>query len=207
MEAEGEEFRRYVFPATVDAVQEAARPRRSRWALLLAPVGALAAVGLATLLVVRTGPAGPSPDYVGTKGAGVGLGVYVGAQDGARPVDDGGAVAPSAALRFTVNPPSTCHLWIVSVDARGDVSRLYPPQGAGADARPPGPVPGGAVLDGQPGPERLFAVCAPEATTWDDVRRAASADAAGPAGVRRARGLGAPLADAPQSTLLLEKRP
>lgn len=207
MEAEGEEFRRFVFPATVAAIEEAARPRRSRWAFLLAPVGALA-VAAAALLVVRTGPAAPPADYVGTKGGGGGglaLGVYVGAEDGARLVVDGDPVPAAGALRFKVTAASPCRLWIVSVDGAGQVSRLFPPEGDRAEPRGAGEVPGGARLDGQVGPERLFAVCAGEAHGWDDVRRAASAAGAGPDAVRRAHALGAPLADAPQSTLLVEK--
>lgn len=204
MQQEGDEFRRYVFPATVDAIQEAAAPRRSRWATLFAPIAALAAVGAAALLVVRAGPSGPGADYVGIKGKGVTLGVYVGAEDGARPVDDGGAVPAAAALRFKVNPAAACRLWIVSVDGAGEVSRLFPAPGAAPAPVAAGAVPGGAVLDGQPGPERLFAVCAGEATSWDDVRRAAAVTG-GPDQVRRAHGLGAPLADAPQASVLLEK--
>jgi hypothetical protein len=99
-----------------------------------------------------------------------------------------------------------CFLWIASVDAKGQISRLYPPVGAPVENRRAGPVPGGAVLDGQPGPERLFAVCADTAgTTWDDVKRAASPAAAGVDQLRRVRVLGAPLADECQSSLLLEK--
>jgi hypothetical protein len=213
MEAEGEEFRQYVFPATVDAVREAARPRRARWASLLAPIGALAAVGAAALLVLRTGPAGPAADYVGVKGepkdGKAGLKVFVDGAEGARAVEDGGAVPAGAALRFRIAPDAgyPCYLWILSVDGRGAVSQLYPPKGTPVENRAVGPVPGGAVLDGQPGPERIFAVCADTAeTTWDDVRRAAAPAVGGADAVRRARKLAAPLDDECQSSLLLEKR-
>lgn len=208
MEAEGEEFRRAVFPATVGAIEEAAarRRRRPRWPLFFAPVGALA-VAAAALLVVRTGPVAPPSDYVGTKGGGrLGLGVYVGAEDGARRVDDGTAVPAAGALRFKVAPATgACRLWIVSVDGAGQVSRIFPPGGDRAEPRGAGEVPGGARLDGRAGPERVFAVCAGEATGWSDVQRAAAATGTDPDAVRRARALGAPLADAPQSTLLVEK--
>jgi hypothetical protein len=99
-----------------------------------------------------------------------------------------------------------CFLWILSVDAKGQVSRIYPPKGVPPEARGAGTVPGGAVLDGEPGPERLFAVCAPPAMAWGEVRAAAPA-AAGPDDVRGARALGGPLAGAMQATLLVEKRP
>jgi hypothetical protein len=93
------------------------------------------------------------------------------------------------------------------VDAKGQISRLFPPVGAPLEDRKAGPVPGGAILDGQPGLERVFAVCADDArTTWDDVKRAASPAAGGAEQLRRVRMLGAPLADECQSSLLLEKR-
>ncbi len=215
MKAEGDEFRQYVFPATVGAVREAAAPRRFRWTSVFAPAAALAAVGVAVLLVVRVTPGGPSSDYVGVKGVApegragsVGLTVFVQGEEGAVPVGDGAAIAAGAAIRFTVKPDDAhCFLWIASVDARGQVSRLYPPSGTPADERAAGPVPGGAVLDGQPGPERIYAVCADTAaTTWDDVRRAVTPAAGGPDAVRGSRRLGEPLSDECQSTVLLEKR-
>jgi hypothetical protein len=207
MQKEGEEFRRFVFPATVGAVEEAALPRRVGFRWLFAPAGAFAAVAAALLVFVRTqGPEGPSADYLGTKGTGIGLAAYVNGPDGARALEDGAAVPASAALRFSVNPAGDCFLWILSLDAKGQVSRIYPPKGADVEKRASGPVPGGAVLDGEAGPERLFAVCAPASMSWSDVRAAAPA-AGGPEAVRQARALGGPLAGAAQSTLLVEKRP
>jgi hypothetical protein len=211
MKSEGDEFRQYVFPATVDAVREAAAPARSRWAKLFAPVAAVAAVAAAALLVVRVAPGGPGAGYVGTKGpreGRAGLQVFFAAEDGARAVEDGGTVPANARLRFSVKPDDDrCFLWIASVDAKGQISRLFPPVGAPVEDRKAGPVPGGAILDGQPGLERLFAVCADTAgTTWDDVKRAASPAAGGDEKLRLVRTLGAPLADECQSSLLLEKR-
>jgi hypothetical protein len=207
MKAEGEEFRRFVFPATVDAVEEAAVRRRPRLGWLFAPAGAFAAVAAALLVFVRTqGPQGPSADYTGIKGTGIGLAAYVNGPEGARALEDGASVPASAALRFSVKPAGDCFLWILSLDAKGQVSRIYPAKGAEAEKRVSGPVPGGAVLDGEPGPERLFAVCAPAAMSWADVRAAVPASS-GPGAVREARTLGGPLASAAQSTLLVEKRP
>jgi hypothetical protein len=213
MQSEGDEFRQYVFPATVDAVREAAAPRRSRWASLFAPVAALAAVGAAALLVVRVGPSKPPSDYVGTKGTEhegrAGLQVFMDGPDGARAVEDGSTVPAGAALRFKVKADDPhCYLWIASVDSTGAISRLFPPQGAAVADVPPGPVPGGAILDGKAGLERVFAVCADTAqTTWEDVRRAASPAVGGADVLRRVKKLGEPLADECQSSILLEKRP
>lgn len=182
MEREGQEFLQYVYPATVAKVEEAARPARwgwRRWVLLL-PVPAAAALA-AVLLVALPGrsPKGPPDDYVGLKGGGgaLGLTVFLGAAGGARPLADGETVPASSALRFKIQPTRACRLWVASVDAAGQVSRLYPAEGdGGAEILQGGPLPGGAVLDGRGGPERIFAVCTPApipyAKVEDVLRRA-----------------------------------
>jgi hypothetical protein len=203
MEAEGEDFRRFVYPATVDAVVEAAAPRvRRNWFAFLVPSAAAAAAGL-LLLVAPVPPDG----YVGLKGEALGLTVFVGTPDGARAVADGGSIPASAALRFQVRSASPCRLWIVSVDAGGQISRLYPPWGdEGADVAVGGPLPGGAVLDGKPGPERVFAVCSPRPIRLDVLEAAGRAVAAqGSEGVRRTRELGGLPTGVVQASLLLEK--
>jgi len=204
MAEEGETFRREVYPRAVVAVREAAspveRPGR-RWFLAAIPVAAAAAL----LLVVRSG--GPGPDYVGLKGGALGLSVFVGTAADTTAVVDGARVAPDAALRFSLRTTGTCRLWLASVDASGQVSQLYPPSGgAPATVAESGPLPGGAILDGQAGPERLYAVCTSRPLPWDLlVGRIHDAAQGGAAGVRQA----GPLRDLPddgaQATLLLEK--
>ncbi|HEY6106753.1 MAG TPA: DUF4384 domain-containing protein, partial [Anaeromyxobacteraceae bacterium] len=193
------------YPATVGAVEEAAERaagrRRWRLPLLLAPVAAAAA---AVALMW-----GPSPDYVGPKG--FPFTAWLAGPAGARAVGDGGEVPAAGALRFRVQPPVPCRLWVVSVDAVGQVSRLYPAEGqgeGGAEVREGGALPGGAVLDGRPGPERLFAVCAREPLPFARLERAVRDAAAGGAGaVRSGKVLGGLPRGAVQATLLLEKRP
>jgi len=205
MEREGAEFRQYVYPATVDAVAQAAGPRpRRRWLVAVGPLVAAAGAGLVFLLWP-----GPSPDYVGIKGGALGLSVFVGGAEGARAVADGEGVPASAALRFQVRPEAPCRLWIVSVDASGQVSRIFPAEGeGGAAVSAPGPLPGGAMLDGRAGPERIYAVCGREALPYARVE-AAVRQAAG--GGERAVRAAAQLRNLPegsrQATLLLEKRP
>ena len=198
----GDEFRREVYPRTVDAVAGAARRRTWRW-LLLVPAPALAAAAIAFLLV----PRGPPEDYVGIKGGDLALSVFAEAPRGARALADGAQVPASAALRFQVRPAAPCRLWLVSVDAGGAVSRLYPPSGE-APVVGAGPLPGGAVLDGRPGPERIFAVCSPGGVAFEAVERAArTAAAGGETAVRGASRLPGLPRDVLQATLLLEKRP
>ncbi len=97
MEREGEDFRRFVLPATLDAVLEKNAPdRRKKWLWLvgMAPVAAAAA------LIVAIRPSGPPEGYVGEKG-GMSLVAYLGAPGGAKMVLDGQAVHSSAARRAT----------------------------------------------------------------------------------------------------------
>jgi anti-sigma factor RsiW len=204
MGAEAEDFHRFVYPATVGAVEDAAERaagRRAPWrlSLWLAPVAAAAAAVALWW--------GPGSDYVGTKG--FPFTAWLADPAGARAVKDGGEVPAAGALRFRVQPPAPCRLWIVSVDALGQVSRLYPAEGeGGAELRQGGALPGGAVLDGRPGPERLFAVCAREPMPFARVEQAARAAAAGGAGaVRSGKVLPGMPRGAVQATLLLEKRP
>jgi len=203
MEAEGEHFRRFVFPATVDAVVDAARPaRRTSWFAAFVPAAAVAGAGLLVFL----SPAPPA-DYVGLKGDALGLTVFVGAPEGARAVADGASIPAASALRFQIRSSTPCRLWIVSVDAAGQVSRLYPPWGdEGAEVESARPLPGGAVLDGRPGPERVFAVCTAQPLSLHDLEAAGRAVASGGGdGVRRARQLDGLPDGALQASLLLEK--
>lgn len=208
MREEGDEFRRFVFPRTVEAVEDAMEKRRLRfhWSFVVAPLGALAAIALAVLV-----PSGPPKDYeYGVKGSGMALAVYVNGGQGTSAAGDGAKVPAGAALRFKVQPAKhDCYLWILSIDAKGEVSRLYPPVGKDPECHDAGPVPGGAVLDGQPGPERIFAVCAPtKKVVWPEVKAAVEAVAkGGPERVRAARSLGGSHSGWMQASLLLEKQP
>jgi len=199
-----ETFRRQVFPATLDSVVERSRPWRPR-AWMLAPIPALAA---AAVLVLLVRPTMPPPDYVGVKG-GLALSVYVrdAGGEGARAASDGQVVPPDAAIRFEVRAARACHLWLVSVDASGQVSRLHPATGDPPRVKGDTVLPGGAMLDGTPGPERLFAVCTPSPLPFAEVERIARA--AAPGGETSVRSLRT-LPDLPngalQATVLLEKR-
>jgi len=206
MEREGETFRREVFPATVGEVVARSRPAvihlRRRWGLLIAPLSA-AAAAVIVFLASR-----PAPDYVGLKGGALALAVYVQTPDGAHAARDGEAVDAAANVRFHVRPARACGLWILSVDASGQVSRLYPAEGdAAGELGEATTLPGGARLDGRAGPERVYAVCSPRPLPYAEVERAVRAAAGGGAeAVRAARALPGLPSEAAQATLLLEKR-
>ena len=198
----GDEFRREVFPGTVEAVLDrTVRRRPARWLLLGAPLAAAAAA--VAFLVAR-----PPADYVGTKGGALGLTVIVEDARGVRAAGDGEAVDARARVRFEVKPARACRLWVVSLDGAGDVSRLYPPSGDPVDVATAATLPGGAVLDGRGGPERVFALCATAPLPYPEVERAARAVAeGGDAAVRSADRLPGLPRGTSQATVLLEKRP
>jgi hypothetical protein len=216
MEEEGQQFLQYVYPATVGKVEEAAGGPRTSWKswMLVLPIPAAAA--MAALLVVVLSGGAPDPlvheiDQTQIKGGGsgsLGLTVFLGAADGAQPIPEGGAIPTHSAIRFKVTPTKACWLWVVSVDAAGQVSRLYPTAGdAGAEIAQGGLLPGGAVLDGTSGPERVFAFCAPKPLAYATVERAVlGAVAQGEEAVRSAAVVPGLRDGTAQGSVLIEKK-
>ena len=204
MEREGEDFRRFVLPATLDAVLEKNAPRRRKawlWLVAIAPVAAAAA------LIVSLQPTQPPEGYVGEKG-GMSLIAYLGSPGGTKAVVDGQAVDPAAQLRFSVAPRGRCNLWLVSVDESGQISRIYPAEGeGGATVSKQGPLPGGAVLDGRAGLERFYAVCSPAPLRYEDLTKSVRAAVRGADDVRKGPSLTGLPKGARQVSLLVEKRP
>jgi Domain of unknown function (DUF4384) len=211
MQQQDEDFASFVYPVTVEAVEATAGSRWTailawrRWLVLVPALGAAAAV----FLMAR--PTAPPDDYLGVKGGGpLGLAVFVQEGTGARQAHDGEVVAAGAALRFRIRTAQPCHLWILSVDARGQISRLFPLQGeGGAVVERSADLPGGAVLDGQPGPERILALCTPAPVAWPGAEAAVRAvfTPAGPEAVRRGATVTGLAPGAAQDSVLLEKRP
>ncbi|MFY3742564.1 DUF4384 domain-containing protein [Anaeromyxobacter sp. Red801] len=211
MRAQGEAFAREVYPATVDAVVASVRnapgwdapgPRaapRLRWLRFAVPLAAAAAVALFLLVRLRPAPT-------------VELSVFV--QDAARaaPVADGERVPASAALRFEVHPSSPCCLWILSVDPSGNIARLYPPKGDKASEElihpaEPHVLPTTAVLDGQAGPARIFAVCTKAPVPWPALKDAAAKKLEkGEEAVRQLRAISGLPRGSAQTSVLIEKR-
>jgi hypothetical protein len=212
MEKEGEDFRRFVLPATLDDVVEANSRSRLHWNGWLMAVPAMAAAAVLAVIVVpkigRQDEIGPDPDYIGEKG-GMGITVYTTGERGPTTVPDGGKVNPAAALRFSVRPGAAkpCHLWLVSVDEAGQVSRIYPTKGdKGAQITQKTPLPGGALLDGKTGLERLYAVCSPEPIAYGQVESAVRASSSS-GSIRKGALLAGLPKGAAQTTVLLDKKP
>jgi len=210
MEKEGEDFRRFVLPATLDKVVEANTRRRFSLNGWMMAVPAMAAAAALAVLVLPGRPDHEEPpeDYVGVKG-GLGLVVYTTSERGATAVSDGGKVNPKAALRFKVRPANAkpCNLWLLSIDEGGQVSRIYPTQGEqGAHIAQPTPLPGGAMLDGKTGFERLYAVCSPEPIAYGQVESAVRATISS-GSIRKPMQLAGLPKGAAQTTVLLDKKP
>jgi len=143
------------------------------------------------LLIARPGP---TSDYIGTKGGALTLTAYAALPSGAKPISDGESLPASASLRFRVRAAGACALSVLSVDATGQVSKLY-----AQDVRGDVTLPGGVRLDGKPGPERFFAVCG--SGGYDAVEQAARRFVGD---VRQNRAL--PGVQGPQTSLLIEKK-
>jgi hypothetical protein len=212
MEKDGEDFRRFVLPATLDQVVEANTRRGfslNKWMMVVPAMAAAAA--LAVVILPKPGVEsedGPPADYIGVKG-GLGLVVYTTSDRGATTIPDGGKVNPSAALRFKVRPGNlrSCSLWLLSIDEAGQVSRIYPTEGeGGAHIAQTTPLPGGAMLDGKTGLERLYAVCSPEPIAYGQVESAVRASISAGT-IRKATALAGLPKGAAQTTVLLDKKP
>jgi hypothetical protein len=199
----GEEFEKEVLPVTLRratvAEPQRPRPRWRRWVVVASPIAAAAAAVAFLLLRDLRDPE-------------LSLAVLVDQPTGARVVEDGAAVPASASLRFQVHPRTPCSLWVLSVDAAGEIVRLYPPRGdkeAERLVRAPRreELPTGAVLDGRAGPQRIFAVCTRTPVPWNTVKQAAAQTLEkGDQAVRGFRSIPGLPPGATQTTVLLEKR-
>jgi hypothetical protein len=204
-------FNMVVFPSTrekvVRRIMGGSWPGWWKWLVPLPIAAATAAAAI--VLLVR--PPEPEPDYVGVKGlGGPALEVYVGEagpEGKVRRLVDGDRVHPGDGLRFVAQAPGK-RVFIVTVDARGQVSKLYPASGT-EPVPASGILPGGAVLDAVMGPERVYAVYVPADVTTIDLREVEAAargvaEKGGPDAVRRMEML--PV-EAEQQSVLLEKVP
>ena len=182
MEKQGEDFRRFVYPATLEKVT-----RRRSWMPSLRALWVLApAAGLAVVLILAR--PGPSDDYIGSKGEPLQLTAYAALSSGAK------TVPATASVRFRVRAKKPCVLSLLSVDASGQVSKLYAQEVRGDVA-----LPGGVRLDGKAGPERFFAVCGPGYDTVEQAARRVGEN------VRQIHALSG--VEGPQTSLLIEKKP
>jgi hypothetical protein len=163
-----------------------APPRRAlRLRAVAAVAGGLAAAA-ALLLVLR-------PDAPGqrSKGAGVGLAMYVSHGDTVRQASPGEVVAPGDAVRFTVTTPEPAYVAVLSVDPAGRASIYFPegPRAAPVVAGTDVPLPIATQLDGSVGEEHVLGLFCDHPVELAPVRAGLEAGAGGaiPAGCKVTR--------------------
>jgi len=158
MNAEGAQFQQYVFPATVDAVVAASARRRPGWLGLLLPVAATGAAAL--LFVVK--PVAPEA-VLAAKGEVLRMQVLASTPDGVQPVANGALVPPGTPLQIQVDSTVACRLKVMAADCEGRVTVLHPAAGEESTlVSKSGPAVIQAVLQGDEGPERVYAICSRE---------------------------------------------
>ena len=195
-------FAAHVYPATLDRILERYRRRSalSRW-LFVAIVPSTAALAFVCL---RPSPS-PSENS-NLRGADMTFTVFTSTRDGVRRLKSGDDIGPGSPLRFEVRPPSTCWLTVVTVDGDGQVSKLFPAESDAVEISAAGPLPGGARLDANSGPERLFALCARRAINFQDLA-GTKALRPGRDEVRRLARFPGLDSQTAQATVLVEKQP
>lgn len=172
-----------VLPALRLAPAPARRGVRIRG--LAAIAGALAAAA-GLVLVLR-----PDGTAVRTRGAGVGLAMWVQHGDAVREAGPGAVVAPGDAVRFAVTTPVPAWVAVLSVDPEGRASVYFPvgptaaPVPAGTDLA----LPLATRLDATVGEERVIGLFCDGPVELEPLRAGLEAGAAGsiPAGCQVTR--------------------
>jgi hypothetical protein len=176
------------------SVSPPARRAPPRLLAALVPLGTFVLTAVAVVAVLRS--AAPQPPALG-------LSAWGGRPGAAQPLSDGATVRAGASLYLELELGSPCPLWVVRVDAAGQVQRIHPVVAA-PEAH--------AALDVQvqaspaPGPQRFFAVCAPD-QGLDYARVLAAAGAVareGATGLRAARALAGLPEGTRQASILVE---
>ncbi|ABC84015.1 hypothetical protein [Anaeromyxobacter dehalogenans] len=171
-------------------------PRRLPPRLLaaLVPLGTFVLTAVAVVAVLRS--AVPQPPVLG-------LSAWGGRPGAAQPLPDGASVRAGASLYLELDPGGPCPLWLVAVDAAGQVRRIHP-----IVAAPQAHAALDVEVQASParGPQRFFAVCAPdEGLDYARVLAAAGAVAReGATALRAARALAGLPDGTRQASILVE---
>jgi hypothetical protein len=178
------------------------RTMARRWRWLAAALLGITAV-LAVYLPKRPGPDQPSVAIVG------GPSLRVVARRGGRSfrVADGDKLAPGDELRFSVTPMGLVYLLVVSIGADGQTHVYFPSHGSASakiDPRRPSELSEPVVVDGAPGPERVFALLSQKPLgAWMVLEALRQLGAEGQKTIRATRTL--PIAVPAQLSLRIEK--
>ncbi|ACG75587.1 conserved hypothetical protein [Anaeromyxobacter sp. K] len=170
------------------------RPSPPRLVAALVPLGTFLLTAVAVVAVLRS--AVPHP-------AALALSAWGGRPGAAQPLPDGASVRAGASLYLELEPDGPCPLWLVAVDAAGRVQRIHPIVAAPESH---GPLDIQVQASPEPGPQRFFAVCAPD-DGLDYARVLAAAGAVareGATGLRTARALAGLPEGTRQASILVE---
>lgn len=109
-----------------------------------------------------------------TKGAKVGLQVYLNSEGEARLIAQGSKLKEGDQIQFKYQARGFTHLMIISVDGRNTISSLYPSApGSSVSITPEGShvLKGSIVLDDALGPEKVYAIYSKQALDYVEVER------------------------------------
>lgn len=176
------------------SVSPPARRDPPRLLAALVPLGTFVLTALAVVAVLRSA-APPAPA--------LGLSAWGGRPGAAQPLPDGATVRAGASLYLELEPGGACPLWVVAVDAAGQVRRIHP---IVAVPETHGTLDVQVQASTAPGPQRFFAVCAPD-DGLDYARVLAAAGAVareGASGLRAARALAGLPDGTRQASILVE---
>jgi hypothetical protein len=210
MQSAQQRFRSEVFPRTAPTIERklAGRGWRGpwRWVAPLALAPALAVLSL-TLRPHPRSHSAVEPAF-GIKGAAT-VRLFAQHQGHVTEVRDGDTLEPGDALRFEIQPGGLAYLLVGSVDGAGEAGIIFPasqPESARIDPMAQFALPGSAVLDASPGPERAFVLLSARPISAEAAKAAMRRLAqGGPTALRAATVLPDVGADA-QLSVLWEKR-
>ncbi len=179
------------------------------WAKLTKPWMPVLVAAVALFAIVPLTQVDPDPEPgVRIKGGGVGLSMFVKDLDGVQPGHDGMHLSAGDQIQFRYNADEHDYLFIISVDARGTISSLYPeeteqsirvlPQGAHV-------LQGSIILDEAVGPERIYAVFSAEPVSFGEIDAAVKAGLADNGSVVDLKALPLQTQDVAQSSILIVK--
>lgn len=177
-------------------------PKRRSWLPALF-VAAAAAAGAVVVIGTQEGPA-----TTRTKGLAPALQMYVNDMSGPRLVSDGVRLEEGDAIQFRYRADGRPYLFVVSVDAAGAVSPLYPDaptQSIRVDPEGTNVLEGSVILDDAVGPERVHAVFSRTPLRFDELKTAIDRARAGGTDVTSLPRIGIERDDVLEASVLIIK--
>lgn len=168
----------------------------------------MAAVLLLAVAPVALDLGAPEPPTTRQKGGGVGLVMFVKDGAGIHRGADGERLRQGDQVQFRYSAGGHRHLFVLSVDARGVLSPLYPEdptESISVEAEGTHVLEGSVILDDAVGPERIFAIFSDGPVTFGELDRAARDGLARAGGVTGLSALPLERDDVEQATVLIVK--